>query len=304
MKNGSIRNAVMDFDIGGMGEARLKGIRFGKYDIAIRGDDRILVPDFLKPELIQPIDPYYKVTGQELLLRVLRLYKSIDFDSIDNATITIREWCQNNIHPFSDPELIILQPEFTWDMHWINLWNSGSGMFSVRKFMNECKHFFDMTGMVLTLTLIQGGREKEADTLYHQYFYEGGFDLYQEYMQNEHYSKEFLSADNYAMLPSMRMKVEFDPERMQPVFLPEVDSIFDVLYYTLIRIAAANAPALDENWRRQSIAICESCGELFIKDGNRQKYCKDPLCQAERNNRKAQAYYLRKKQNASASNSY
>ena len=40
---------------------------------------------------------------------------------------------------------------------------------------------------------------------------------------------------------------------------------------------------------------CESCGELFIKEGNRQKYCKSPICQAERNNRKAQAYYLRKK---------
>lgn len=63
--------------------------------------------------------------------------KRIDYDNIDNAAITIREWCQNNIHPFSDPELIHLQPEFTWDMHWINLWNSGSGMFSVRKFMYE-----------------------------------------------------------------------------------------------------------------------------------------------------------------------
>lgn len=297
MKKSSLRSTVLDFDIGGMGEARLKGVRFANYRICETDGDFQLIPDFLHPDQITAIEPYYKVTGQELMLRILNLYKSLDTENLENAAATIREWALKNIHPYTSPEFFACG-DLSWEEHWINLWGSDIGSFSVRNFIYECKKFYETASAALTLTLIQTGREKEADSFYHTYFYDGGFDLYKEYMRNEHYSKEFLAADNYAMIPPVSMKIEFDAERMQPVFVAEVYSIFDVLYYTLIRMVAANAPALDENWRRQCVALCEACGNLFIKEGNRQKYCKSPLCQAERNNRKAQAYYLRKQKDS------
>lgn len=296
MKNVSLRNTVLDFNIGGMGEARLKGVRFAKYQIHKADDDFYLIPDLLYPDQITAIEPYYKVTGQELMLRILNLYKSLDTGNLENAASVIQEWCLKNIHPYTLPEFFACG-DLSWEEHWINLWGSGVGTISVRDFVYECKKFYETTSAVLTLMLIQTGREKEADSLYHTYFHKSGFDLYAEYMHNEHFSKEFLAADNYAMIPPVSMRVDFDEKRMQPVFIAEVHSIFDMLYYTLTRMVAANTPELDESWRRQCIALCESCGNLFIKEGNRQKYCKDPLCQAERNNRKAQAYYLRKQQN-------
>ena len=61
-----------------------------------------------------------------------------------------------------------------------------------------------------------------------------------------------------------------------------------------------NAPKMDEVWHKQSVALCECCGKMFIKQGNRQKYCKDPLCQAERKNRKARDYYQRKHSNSTS----
>lgn len=146
----------------------------------------------------------------------------------------------------------------------------------------------------MTLTLLAKGQKEEADRLYHGVFYDGGYDIYKEYVTEKHRSQEYLLRDNFIMLPRVSMKVEYDQENRMPVFVPEVASIFDVLNYTLIRMVTKNAPTMDESWHKQSIALCEACGNMFIKEGNRQKYCKDPLCQAERNNRKARDYYQRK----------
>lgn len=38
-----------------------------------------------------------------------------------------------------------------------------------------------------------------------------------------------------------------------------------------------------------------ACGEYFVRHSSRQRYCNNPKCQAERNNRKARAYYKRRK---------
>ena len=298
MKKPSLRDTIMDFNIGGLGEARFRSVRIAGYDTVKKEDDIELVPKFLKPELFTPILPYYKVSGQELMLQILNLYKSIKDLDLDGSAEIIEKWCMNNIHPYAYPELMNTFGD-PWEYHWIRLEASGIGIISARRFKYDCRVFFYNAAAMLTLTLINLGREKDADRLYHTYFFDEGFDLYEEYMRNPNYSKEYLAADNYAMLQPVTMKLEFDVERMQPVFMPEINSIFDILNYTLVRMVAANAPALNENWRRQSIAICESCGELFIKEGNRQKYCKSPLCQAERNNRKAQAYYLRQKSESS-----
>lgn len=45
---------------------------------------------------------------------------------------------------------------------------------------------------------------------------------------------------------------------------------------------------------RVGVATCECCGRLFIKNGNRQKYCDNPECKKERNRRKSRTAYHRK----------
>ncbi len=47
---------------------------------------------------------------------------------------------------------------------------------------------------------------------------------------------------------------------------------------------------------QSSILTCMACGEYFVRHSSRQQYCSNPNCQAERNNRKARAYYKRKKE--------
>lgn len=41
-----------------------------------------------------------------------------------------------------------------------------------------------------------------------------------------------------------------------------------------------------------------ACGEYFVRHSSRQRYCNNPNCQAERNNRKTRAYYEQKKNNS------
>ena len=292
-KKASLRNALLDFDVGGLGEARLKAVRFGKYTRSDKNGDVFLSPDFGDYEHIQVFEPYYPVTGQDMLIRACNLYKSIP-DDAEQAVERVTEWCLRNIHPYYPPGLLNNLDGVPWDEYWLNLWGSGIGMFSVLDFISSLKTLFELAGAVMTLTLLVKGQKEEADRLYHGVFYDGGYDIYKEYVSQKQYSQDFLLRDNYIMLPRVSMKVEYDQETRMPVFVPEVASIFDVLNYTLIRMVTKNAPMMDESWHKQSIALCEACGNMFIKEGNRQKYCKDPLCQAERNNRKARDYYQRK----------
>lgn len=292
-KKASLRTTLLDFDVGGLGETRLKAVRFGNYTRSGRDGDVFLSPDFGDYENIQVFEPYYPVTGQDMLIRACNLYKSIP-DDAEQAVEKVLQWCIQNVHPYYPPELLNNPNGIPWEEYWLNLWGSGVGAFSVIGFISSLKSFFELAGSVMTLTLLATGKQDDADRLYHGFFYDGGYDLFNEYMSQKHYTEDFLLMDNYAMLPKVSMKVEYDRKNRLPVFVPEVASIFDVLNYTLIRMVTKNAPKMDEVWHKQSIALCECCGKMFIKEGNRQKYCKDPLCQAEKNNRKSRDYYQRK----------
>ena len=80
----------------------------------------------------------------------------------------------------------------------------------------------------------------------------------------------------------------------------EVHSVFDIAWYAFARLAANVAPPADQDpdymFSRGSILTCMACGEYFVRHSSRQRYCDNPNCQAERNNRKARAYYERKKE--------
>ena len=79
----------------------------------------------------------------------------------------------------------------------------------------------------------------------------------------------------------------------------DVQSVFDIAWYTLARLVADVVPLVDEDLNyfdlQDSIFICMACGEYFVRHSGRQRYCNNPSCQAERNNRKARAYYKQKK---------
>ena len=94
-------------------------------------------------------------------------------------------------------------------------------------------------------------------------------------------------------MSGVTMKLELDengelkvmPDFHSVLMLP--DSLCRNMYLSLRITPIAYAD-------RVGVATCECCGRLFIKNGNRQKYCDNPECKKERNRRKSRTAYRRK----------
>lgn len=81
----------------------------------------------------------------------------------------------------------------------------------------------------------------------------------------------------------------------------DVQSVFDIAWYTFACLVADVTPPIDKDmdyFQSQGfILTCMAYGEYFVRHSSRQRYCNNPNCQTERNNRKARAYYERKRNN-------
>lgn len=102
------------------------------------------------------------------------------------------------------------------------------------------------------------------------------------------------------MIPEVRMYLSYDISRKRCEFVANIESVFDICYYTIARLLASNAPSEDQNTDKysvydlgESISYCEICGKMYIKNGNNQKCCGDEDC-VRAINRKRQARHRQK----------
>ena len=101
--------------------------------------------------------------------------------------------------------------------------------------------------------------------------------------------------DNFlSELPKFPLELTLDDVGEMKI-LPGFTSVFDAAYYALARFVATQPEVpTKEDGSKTPLGICESCGKIFFKNGNRQKYCDDPECKKERNRRKSRTAYLKK----------
>ena len=101
------------------------------------------------------------------------------------------------------------------------------------------------------------------------------------------------------MFPDFRMRLKLDKKTGKVMFGADVQSVFDICWYTFSRIVADVAPPVDPDLRYEesqgAILSCLCCGEFFVRHSSRQLYCDNPNCQAERNRKNRRANYARKK---------
>lgn len=103
-------------------------------------------------------------------------------------------------------------------------------------------------------------------------------------------------------IPDFKMRLKFDPSTGRFEFSADIDSVFDIAWYTLARMISED-PALEnrqhEETRPESVIICcRHCGKFLIRRSNRQEFCDSEECQRARNTRKQMAYRKRKAGNA------
>lgn len=294
-----ITKEVTMFEVGGIGDIKLKAVRFPYYAVEDKQNGDFILYPYIEMDNGQPEVklPYY-MTGQEMLADLCNLYKSISEVSIDTALPVIINWCFTHIHPYYPPELMRKSPEWDWPEHWVNLLcgDTGIGAFSVIKMITELKELYITSIALFTMLTIQRGEIDEAKKLYYSNIgnESPGYDLFEHFLTEKQYKRSFILEDIGLSVPRFRMGLQYDENTQKLVFAPMIESVFDMAWYALSRAVAVNAPALNTWDGKLSITYCEACGKFFIKDGNRQKYCKDPECQSYRNRKKSKTYYTKK----------
>ena len=89
------------------------------------------------------------------------------------------------------------------------------------------------------------------------------------------------------------------------VFIANINSVFNICWYTLSKFIAINYGSLDlhlsidtEDFRSTNIDVYRICGRYMEMKSNRQLYCKRADCQKDRNRRKQKDFQQRKRENA------
>lgn len=117
----------------------------------------------------------------------------------------------------------------------------------------------------------------------------------------EHFNEDYDERvyDALELFPDFKMRVKQDPKTHKVEMAADIHSVFDIAWYAFARMVSDVAPPpdseMDYEFSQASILTCMCCGEYFVRHSSRQRYCDNPNCQAERNKRKARAYYERKK---------
>lgn len=94
-------------------------------------------------------------------------------------------------------------------------------------------------------------------------------------------------------MSGVTMKLGID-ENGELKVMSDFHSVFDAARFALSQYVSIPTDYPIAYADRVGVATCECCGRLFIKNGNRQKYCDNPECKKERNRRKSRTAYHRK----------
>ena len=195
-----------------------------------------------------------------------------------------------------------------FDYHF-NEWLQRQATFRVNDFVSDlCKlgtayEYYD------ALTKVCYGKDAQAGR---SLYYEGRicdslpfFEKYSQYVDDTEYIKHV--TDDYnarvfdllEMFPDFKMRVKQDRKTHKVEMAADIQSVFDIAWYSFARTVSDVAPPADTDpnfmFSQGTILTCMACGRYFVRHSSRQRYCDNPNCQAERNNRKARAYYKRKK---------
>ena len=100
-------------------------------------------------------------------------------------------------------------------------------------------------------------------------------------------------------IPDFRMRLKVNPATNRLVFSADINSVFDIGWYTLARMVSEDPAPEDigyEDEPPEGIMICcHNCGAFMIRRNNRQEYCDNPECQRARNARNQKNYRQRQR---------
>ena len=279
------------FDLGSLNENKKITAKFTKYEVMHRSGETYISAQ-LENDQLPEWQEGYGLEGDKLFTSLWNLYRKIENVDDWEACHHIIVWCKENAFPYYT-ESGKLQA-FDWHRredkeYWAFMVNFlESYEFPLSKITADLQRLYEDTEIL-------------------QYFYclRHDFDFGRKLPNTERAQKyaniaslseiELLrELDRFlSELPKFPMELTID-ELGELKILPGFNSVFEAAYYALARFMAISPDAPTRDGGKTPLAICESCGKIFVKNGNRQTYCDDPECKKERNRRKARTAYRKR----------
>ena len=279
-----------DFSLGKMNaDARLTATF--KYYEKKEQDGKIMITAYLGEGDVPKLKRGYGLDGNELWLSLNNLYQNICGKDDNSAADDIISWCQHYAHPYYASQGI---EEYKWDIekdteYWDFSTNIlGNFTFDVRTMRKDLETLYRDTLVILMFKKCLERLDVSDDLA--QITWTNEFVGFNSFPTQTHLSKisAYLNQMN-----GVTMKLGLD-ENGELKVMPDFHSVFDAARFALSQYVSIPMDYPIAYAERVGIATCECCGRLFIKNGNRQKYCDNTECKKERNRRKSRTSYHRK----------
>ena len=100
------------------------------------------------------------------------------------------------------------------------------------------------------------------------------------------------------LLPDFKLRIKIDPKNSKPVFAADINSVFDIAWYTFARMLTEEPPLEQKGKdikRPDGIMLCcQHCGRFFVRTATHNKYCDRRECQKARNAKNQREFRKRK----------
>lgn len=280
------------FDLGKMSASARLTATFKNYEIKEEQGNVILYACLDEGE-VPKLNRGYGLDGRELWISLDNLYQTIKGKDDLSAATDIIAWCQKYAHPYYQYGNLA---EYKWNIEKdADYWDFdtnvlGSFHFKIDTIRNDfeklyrdtyiilmfkkCLEHLDISSDLAHITWTNDYKDFDKTTLAHQ-----------------------LSTISTFLnhMDGFTMKLALD-ENGELKVMPGFTSVFDAARFALSQYVSIPGDYPIYYGDRVGVATCECCGSLFIKNGNRQKYCDNPECKKERNRRKSKTAYRRKLQ--------
>lgn len=283
----------MDYEIGKLSEDVKLTTTFKEYEAEEKDGDIILTAVLSKGD-VPKLNRGYGIDGQQLWISLCNLYEDIKGMDTYEMVKPITKWCCEHVHPYYLEYAEI--PEYKWDIesdaaYWDFLTNVlGDYEISVNRMKKDLEQLYRDTHLIIMFKkALENLNIKEE---LKQITWTGNYTDFDRLSPHEQLHKihDFLST-----FPKFPMQLTLD-ENGEFKVTPGFTSVFEAAYFSLSQYVSLPGDYPFDYGSRIGIGICACCGKMFIKNGNRQKYCDEDECKKERNRRKSKTAYRRKVQ--------
>ena len=281
------------YEFGGLNDSKKITATFAHYEVYKSYDD-VRISATLNEGELPKINEGFRTNGQVLWVSLCQLYDKLILTPDEESCEIIIDWCKNHVHPYyfyGDPYNVYDWHQKEDIRHWditVNL--LGDFTFSLKRFVEDLYNLYTNTQVMIAFHNIMQNLEvdKKMRLMVERM---AGYEDFFRISEKKQLALIKKYVETHIPKFPMELTIGFGGKFH---IVPAFQSVFDVAYYAMAQYVSAS-PDYPLHWGgRTGIAYCQGCGNIFIKNGNRQKYCDDPECKRERDRRKSKDYYYRK----------